>query len=223
VRTCEESTVKSRFVRVVERESGQPQRLIFATGWCITRWSTTWRGPGSGGSSTTRSPAGGRARPRGALAAALILFHEPTENCRLRGAPRADFLRLPAHRTLFRASAGCGLPIGNQTSQFGANVYLDALDQFIKHELKARYYVRYCDDMVLLSADAAEFAAWERRIARLLDERLRLRLNDRRKLRPVARFFRGPGRCWSRCGSGSDRTSHILTGRRATGCSLVCG
>ena len=103
-----------------------------------------------------------------------------------RGASRADFLRLPAHRTLFRASAGCGLPIGNLTSQFGANVDLDALDQFIKHELKARYYVRYCDDMVLLSADAAELAAWERAIGRFLDERLRLRLNDRRALRPVS-------------------------------------
>jgi len=116
----------------------------------------------------------------------LILFHEPTENCRLRGARRADFLRLPAHRTLFRASAGYGLPIGNQTSQFGANVYLDALHQFIKHELKARYYVRYCDDMVLLSTDAAELAAWERAIGRFLDERLRLGLNDRRKLRPAS-------------------------------------
>jgi hypothetical protein len=56
-----------------------------------------------------------------------------------------------------------GLPIGNLTSQFGSNVDLDALEQFIKHELKARYYVRYCDDMVLLSTDAAELAAWERR------------------------------------------------------------
>jgi len=153
----------------------------------------------------------------------LILFHEPTENCRLRGARRADFLRLPAHKTLFRASAGCGLPIGNQTSQFGANVYLDALDQFIKHELKARYYVRYCDDMVLLSTDAEELAAWERAIGRFLEERLRLRLNDRRKLRPVVRSFPGPGRCWSRCGSGSARTSRILSERRATGCSLACG
>jgi RNA-directed DNA polymerase len=44
----------------------------------------------------------------------LILFHEPTRNCRFRGARRADFERLPAHKTLFRTSAGCGLPIGNR-------------------------------------------------------------------------------------------------------------
>ncbi len=116
----------------------------------------------------------------------LILFHEPTDNCQFRGARRSAFERLPEHKTLFRASAGCGLPIGNLTSQFGANVYLDALDQFVKHELKARYYVRYCDDMVLLSADAAELAGWERAIGRFLDERLQLSLNDRRKLRPVS-------------------------------------
>ena len=116
----------------------------------------------------------------------LILFHEPTENCRFRGTRRADFERLPPHKTLFRTSAGCGLPIGNLTSQFGANVYLDALDQFVKHDLKVRHYVRYCDDIVLLSTDAAELAAWERSIASFLDARLRLRLNDRRKLRPVS-------------------------------------
>ena len=116
----------------------------------------------------------------------LILFHEPTANCRFRGACRADFERLPAHKTLFRTSTGCGLPIGNLTSQFGANVYLDALDQFVKHELKVRYYVRYCDDIVLLSADVTELEAWEHQIARFLDEQLRLRLNDRRKLRPIS-------------------------------------
>ncbi|MCP3981466.1 MAG: hypothetical protein GY716_19380, partial [bacterium] len=45
----------------------------------------------------------------------LFLFHEPTTNCRFRGARRADFERLPAHKTLFRTSTGCGLPIGNLT------------------------------------------------------------------------------------------------------------
>jgi hypothetical protein len=116
----------------------------------------------------------------------MFLFHEPTANCRFRGARRIDFERLPAHKTLFRTSAGCGLPIGNLTSQFGANVYLDALDQFVKHALKVRYYVRYCDDMVLLSADRTELQCWETEIRQFLTHRLRLRLNDRRRLRPVS-------------------------------------
>ncbi len=78
----------------------------------------------------------------------LILFQDLAENCRLRGARRADFESLPRQKSLFRAPPDRGLPIGNLTSQFWANVYLDALDQFVKHRLRARYYVRYCDDMV---------------------------------------------------------------------------
>ena len=43
-----------------------------------------------------------------------------------------------------------GMPIGNLTSQFFANLYLNELDHFVKHELKARFYIRYVDDFVLL-------------------------------------------------------------------------
>ena len=52
---------------------------------------------------------------------------------------------LPPHKTLFACPPGKGLPIGNLNSQFFANVYLNALDQFVKHELKCRHYLRYCD------------------------------------------------------------------------------
>lgn len=118
--------------------------------------------------------------------ARMLIFHEPTENCRLRGATRADFGRLPAHKTLFKAEPHCGLPIGNLTSQFFANVYLDALDQFVKHTLKARHYVRYCDDLVLVSPDKTQLEQWEGQIELFAREHLGLGLNDRRKLRPVA-------------------------------------
>lgn len=46
-----------------------------------------------------------------------------------------------------------GLPLGNITSQLFANVYLNELDKFIKHRLKIRYYIRYCDDFLILSRD----------------------------------------------------------------------
>lgn len=46
-----------------------------------------------------------------------------------------------------------GLPLGNLTSQLFANIYMNEFDQFVKHELKARYYIRYADDFVVLSAD----------------------------------------------------------------------
>lgn len=47
-------------------------------------------------------------------------------------------------------SYGTGIPIGNLTSQVFANVYLNELDQFVKHTLKEKYYIRYCDDFVVL-------------------------------------------------------------------------
>jgi RNA-directed DNA polymerase len=46
-----------------------------------------------------------------------------------------------------------GIPIGNLTSQFYANVYLNALDHFIKEQLRCKYYIRYCDDFVVFSED----------------------------------------------------------------------
>jgi retron-type reverse transcriptase len=47
---------------------------------------------------------------------------------------------------------GKGMPIGNLTSQFFANVYLNELDYFVKHNLKAKYYIRYLDDFVVLNS-----------------------------------------------------------------------
>ena len=118
--------------------------------------------------------------------AQMLIFHEPTENCRLHSATRADFESLPAHKTLFKAEPHCGLPIGNLTSQFFANVYLDALDQFVKHTLKAKHYVRYCDDLVLLSPDKAQLEQWEQKIEVFAHSHLGLEFNDRRKLSLVA-------------------------------------
>ena len=61
----------------------------------------------------------------------------------------------------FSSSAdGIGLPLGNLTSQLLANVYMNELDQFVKHKLHARYYIRYADDFVLLSQKKAELIRW---------------------------------------------------------------
>lgn len=46
---------------------------------------------------------------------------------------------------------GIGLPLGNLTSQLLVNIYLNEFDQFVKHALKVKYYIRYADDFVLLS------------------------------------------------------------------------
>ncbi len=68
-----------------------------------------------------------------------------------------------------------GLPIGNLTSQFFANVYLSQFDLFVKHQLKAKKYLRYVDDFALFSDDRSELiSAKEMIIAYLQDLRLRL-------------------------------------------------
>ena len=115
-----------------------------------------------------------------------LVFHDCTREPVLKGDPRLVHL-LPAHKTLFRAPSGKGLPIGNLNSQFFANVYLNALDQFVKHELKCRWYLRYCDDFVLVAQAASQLETWKSRIERFLAERLLLQLNpSRERLRPVS-------------------------------------
>ena len=73
-----------------------------------------------------------------------------------------------------------GLPIGNQTSQFWANVYLHPLDMFIKQHLHAGGYVRYCDDMLLFADDAATLHTWTQAIVEYAAEHLRLHLHENR-------------------------------------------
>ena len=72
-----------------------------------------------------------------------------------------------------------GLPIGNLTSQFFANVYLNGLDHFCKEVLRAAGYVRYVDDLALFHDDPLELSAWRKRIERYL-ERRRLSLHPRK-------------------------------------------
>lgn len=109
-----------------------------------------------------------------------LVFHDCTVAPVLKGEPRL-IDRLPPHKTLFRAPPGKGLPIDNLNSQFFANAYLNALDQFVKHELKCRWYLRYCDDFVLLAESLEQLAAWQLRIANFLAERLDLQLNPSRE------------------------------------------
>ncbi|MBI4147982.1 hypothetical protein HY490_01700 [Candidatus Woesearchaeota archaeon] len=63
---------------------------------------------------------------------------------------------------------GKGMPLGNWTSQFFANVYLNELDQFVKHELKAKYYIRYVDDFVILHGSKRVLREYEQRIGEFL-------------------------------------------------------
>ena len=78
-----------------------------------------------------------------------------------------------------------GLPIGNLTSQFFANIYLDALDQFIKHDLQVRGYVRYVDDFILFGNDRQQLRQWGSAVReRLIGLRLRIH-PDKYRLLPT--------------------------------------
>jgi len=77
-----------------------------------------------------------------------LVFQDVRHLAVVRGRP-ADLGRVPARKSLFLAPPGVGLPIGNLSSQFFANVYLDGLDQMVSRRLKLPY-VRYVDDMVLV-------------------------------------------------------------------------
>ncbi|MDR3389888.1 MAG: reverse transcriptase domain-containing protein [Rudaea sp.] len=97
----------------------------------------------------------------------------------------AERALVPLHKRMENAAPGCGLPIGNLSSQFFANVYLDALDQFAKHTLKAKRYVRYVDDFVLVHRDRAQLQTWLMQIEQFLRDKLRLALKPDIRIRPL--------------------------------------
>ncbi len=89
---------------------------------------------------------------------------------------------------MFAASRPRGLPIGNLTSQFWANVYLDRLDHFVKRELRCGAYLRYVDDFILFGDDRRELMAFRDAIYGFL-ETLRLRIHPGAHPRPVTEGF----------------------------------
>ena len=92
---------------------------------------------------------------------------------------------VPQHKRLSTCPPGKGLPIGNLTSQFFANVYLNPLDQFVKHELKCRHYLRYVDDFILLSNNDEQLLHWRANIKQFLAGTLSLNLKAMTNPQPV--------------------------------------
>ena len=109
-----------------------------------------------------------------------VLFHDPKMNCSVKSKPEA-FGRVPRHKSLWNAPIDRGLPIGNLTSQFFANVYLNELDQFAKHQLRARYYYRYVDDFIILHESPDFLNDCFSRAEHFLQDRLKLELHPFKK------------------------------------------
>ena len=84
------------------------------------------------------------------------------------------------HKTI---ESGKGMPLENLTSQFFANVYLNELDQYVKHFLKAKYYIRYVDDFIILHGSIDQLQQYEKEINKFLKEKLSLELHpDKSKI-----------------------------------------
>ena len=77
-----------------------------------------------------------------------------------------------------------GIPIGNYTSQFFANIYLNELDQYVKRVLKVKYYVRYMDDFILLLKSKEECKKIKSIIENFLNDNLNLSLNNKSRYYP---------------------------------------
>lgn len=75
-----------------------------------------------------------------------------------------------------------GLPIGNYTSQIFANIYLNELDQYIKHKLKCKYYYRYMDDGIILTETKEQAKELLNKIKRFLKIKLKLELNSKTQI-----------------------------------------
>lgn len=114
-----------------------------------------------------------------------VVFLDPTKGCRIKG-QLSDWRGLPDSKSLFKSAPGCGLPIGNLTSQLFSNVYLNELDQYVKRDLGFHHYGRYVDDFYIIDESCGRLSAAVPLVAEFLSNRLRLNLNYRKvKIIPV--------------------------------------
>lgn len=86
------------------------------------------------------------------------------------------------HQILFAQKREKGLEIGNYTSQMFANIYLNEVDQYIKHQLKIQYYCRYLDDSIVMVKTKQEAKKVLKKIKTFLKENLGLELNQKTQI-----------------------------------------
>ena len=107
----------------------------------------------------------------------IIVLLNPVDSCRIKG-DRSDWDDLPRTKSLFYSETGCGLPIGNLTSQLFSNVYMGEFDQYMKRSLKCRRYGRYVDDFYVVSSDKEWLSSLIPDISSFLCNTLDLRINS---------------------------------------------
>ena len=105
-----------------------------------------------------------------------IAMLSPKDKCKVVGKVN-DWDGLDKSKSLFHTNEGCGIPIGNLTSQLFSNVYLNVFDQFIKRELKFKHYGRYVDDSYIVCSDKKKLLSSVPIIRSFLHEKLALDLH----------------------------------------------
>lgn len=133
-----------------------------------------------------------------------IIFHKSSDNYITKGDLKL-LAQVPPHKSLRRQKEERGLPIGNYSSQFFGNLYLDELDQFAKRTLKCRRYIRYVDDFIILEKKAERLKFLRDAIDEFLKKNLGLELNLKKcRIQPIKRgidflgYFLKPDRIYVR-------------------------
>ena len=106
----------------------------------------------------------------------MIINSNPMDNCNVLG-ELSDWNNLPKDKSLFYANDGCGLPIGNLSSQLFSNVYMNVFDQYVKRKLKCHHYGRYVDDAYIVSDDREYLNNLISEITSFLEEELGLKVH----------------------------------------------
>ena len=106
-----------------------------------------------------------------------IVMLDPTCSCRIIGKD-SDWDYLPHDKSLFHSAKGCGLPIGNLTSQLFSNVYLNVFDQYMKRTLHCKHYGRYVDDFYVVSCNRDWLESLVPLISNFLLNHLGLRVHE---------------------------------------------
>ena len=96
----------------------------------------------------------------------------------------SDHALLDFTEVLLQDNSDVGIPIGNYTSQYFANIYLNELDHYVKEQLRLKYYVRYMDDFVILIEDKEHAKEAYHLIEKFLSEHLKLELNKKSRYYP---------------------------------------
>jgi len=120
--------------------------------------------------------------------AKVIVFHRPEKKCVLNSNP-AYWVNLTENKSLFRTPEGCGMPIGNLTTQIFANFYMSFFDEFIAKLFSGKnyYYTRFVDDFLLVCDDEKFLKKSIPVIGDFLLERLHIHLHkDKHYFQPVS-------------------------------------